>query len=161
MSIQSEIERISGEVGDQTELIGQIRTALVGKGTGGAVVIGSLPVAEGNTPVAMNTTVNRRNGTSYGAIGGTSITIKKAGTYRFRWLMFRSSTSGTFGTQLYKGTQPQGSAKTTFSNHAGTCSQDITCVAGDVISIYGCSGASTNYIYAGFLTACINWDNGL
>ena len=38
MSIQSEIERISGEVGDQAELIGQIRSALVGKGAGDALM---------------------------------------------------------------------------------------------------------------------------
>ena len=38
MSIQSEIERISREVGDQAELIGQIRSALVGKGAGDALM---------------------------------------------------------------------------------------------------------------------------
>ena len=117
-------------------------------------------ITAGDTPVAMTAAINRRTGTTYAAIDGQSITIKKAGTYRFRWTMFRSSTSGTFGTQLYKGTTAQGSAKTSWSNHAQTCSQDITCAAGDVISIYGRSGSTSNYIYAGNLTACINWDTG-
>ena len=53
MSIQSEIERISGEVGDQTELIEQIRSALVGKsGGGGAAVIEPLSVTANGTYTA-------------------------------------------------------------------------------------------------------------
>ena len=35
MSVQSQIQRISGAVSDQNSLINQIRAALVGKGTGG------------------------------------------------------------------------------------------------------------------------------
>lgn len=35
MSVQSQINRISGAVSDQNSLINQIRAALVGKGTGG------------------------------------------------------------------------------------------------------------------------------
>ena len=53
MSIQSEIERISGEVGDQAELIGQIRSALVGKGAGDALMtIEPLSVTENGTYTA-------------------------------------------------------------------------------------------------------------
>ncbi len=52
MSIQSEIERINGEVDDQAELIEQIEAALAGKSGGGAAVIEPLSVTENGTYTA-------------------------------------------------------------------------------------------------------------
>ena len=53
MSIQTQIERISGEVNEQKNLISQIRTALQGKAAGGA----GLPTQEKNVEITENGTV--------------------------------------------------------------------------------------------------------
>lgn len=58
---------------------------------------------------------DRVNTTSYTATDVT-LTVAKSGTYNIYWSGFRSSTSGTSGSQLYKNGSAVGSAQTTFTN---------------------------------------------
>ena len=82
MSIQSEIERISGEVGDQAELIGQIRSALVGKGAGDALMtIEPLSVTENGTYTAPSGTNGYDPVTVNVPQPSGSITITENGTH--------------------------------------------------------------------------------
>lgn len=82
MSIQSEIERISGEVGDQAGLIEQIRSALVGKsGGGGMAVIEPLSVTANGTYTAPNGTDGYDPVTVNVPQPSGSITITENGTH--------------------------------------------------------------------------------
>lgn len=57
----------------------------------------------------------RVNTTSYTATA-VKLTVAKSGTYNITWSGFRSSTSGTNGSQLYRNGSALGSAQTTFSD---------------------------------------------
>lgn len=85
---------------------------------------------------------------------GVTLTVAVAGTYDIYWSMFRSSTSsGTQGTQLYKGTSTQGSAFTSWSNHAQVCKlTGVTLAKNDVLHVYGRSRSTSTYVYAANLT---------
>ena len=91
--------------------------------------------------------------TSYSATGVT-LTVSVAGTYDIYWTGYRSSTSsGTQGTQLYKGSSTQGSAFTTWSNHCQVCKlTGVTLAKDDVLKVYGRSRSTSSYCYAANLT---------
>lgn len=57
----------------------------------------------------------RVNTTSYTATA-VKLTVAKSGTYNITWSGFRSSTSGTNGSQLYRNGSALGSAQTTFTD---------------------------------------------
>ncbi len=117
-------------------------------------------ITAGDTPVLMNASVERRAGTSYGSVG-VSITIPKDGTYRLKWCAFRTTTSGTSGSRLYRNGSAVGSAITSWTgSYYQANSLDLSCSKDDVIDIYVRSRSTSYYVSAGFLTACINWDNG-
>lgn len=63
-----------------------------------------------NTQVAHG--VDRVATTSYTAVNGQSITVEVTGTYDIYWTGFRSSTSGTNGSQLYIDNVAYGTAQT-------------------------------------------------
>lgn len=91
----------------------------------------------------------RRQGTSYAEIEGISLTVSKSGTYDVYWTGYRSSTSGTFGTQLYRNNSSSGSQQTSFSNNEQHPHlSDVSLSAGDELTIRGRSGSTNNYIYA-------------
>ena len=92
---------------------------------------------------------------------GISITITKAGTYRFKFGCGRTNTSGTWTTQLYKNGSAISGATATWSSYQGTCKADVTCAAGDVIAIYGRARSTSYRLIVGQLVACIEWDTGL
>lgn len=99
--------------------------------------------------VQISNASSRRSGTSYGAISNVTLTVEKTGTYDVYWSGFRSATSGTFGTQLYKNGTSSGSAQTTFSNHEQHPHlSNVSLSVGDVLTIQGRSGSTSNYIYA-------------
>lgn len=122
---------------------------------GGATLV---PTA-GDYPVVENDDLARIASTSLTSTG-VSITIPVTGTYRLKWSAFRSSTSGTNSSQLYRrrngSTSAIGSAVTTWTNtyyQANTL--DIACNAGDEIIVYARSRGTSYYVCAGNLSACV------
>lgn len=94
-----------------------------------------------------------------------SITIKKAGTYRFKIPAIAKSSfsSGSPTVSLYKNGTSANS--TTITSSTVECvSFDLECAVGDVISVYakavGSNYSSTTVTVFG-LIACIDWTNGL
>ena len=95
----------------------------------------------------------RITSTSYSKACG-DITVSKAGTYDIYWTAYRTSSSGTWGTQLYKNGTAQGTAQTSFVNsyYQVIHLTDVTLAKDDVLSVYGRSRGSSYYLYVGQLT---------
>lgn len=79
-----------------------------------------------------------------------SIQVSKAGTYKCYWSMDRNTTSGTTGSQLYKGSTALGSAHTSWTynnnNRNGmNCEETLTFAKNDTITVRARS-RSTSYI---------------
>lgn len=92
----------------------------------------------------------RRNNTALGSV--TSLTCGVAGTYDVYWTCSRSSTSGTWGSQLYINGTAYGTENTTFSNNAQTNHlTGVTIPANATVAVYGRS-RSGYYIYVPQLT---------
>lgn len=101
-----------------------------------------------NVQTAQSTT--RRNNTALGSV--TSLTCSTAGTYDVYWTCARSSTSGTWGSQLYINGTAYGTENTTFSNNVQTNKlTGVTIPANATVAIYGRS-RSGYYIYVPQLT---------
>lgn len=149
-------EQVAVEAGVYTT--GQIKVAAqTGGGSGGApstIVAGDTPVLS-SSKLAYTCTATSMTAT------GISITITKAGTYRFKFSCGRTSTSGTWTTQLYKNGSAVSGATVTWSSYQGTCTADIACSAGDTIQIYARSRSTSYRNIVGQLVACIDWDTGL
>ena len=94
--------------------------------------------------------------TSYTAVSGQSITVEKTGTYDVHWVGWRSSTSGTNGSQLYIGNTAYGSAQTTF-NSSYTNAQivhltGVSLTAGQTITVRARARGTSYYMYVMNLT---------
>ena len=90
---------------------------------------------------------DRRTANSYGATAVT-LTVAKTGTYNVSWCAWRSSSSGTMGTNLYRGNS-SGTNQQTFT---GTYGQVITLnnqsyTKDDVLTVYATSGSNSRSIY--------------
>lgn len=82
-----------------------------------------------------------------------SLICSKSGTYDVYWDCFRSTTSGTSGSQLYIGGTASGSANTTFSNHAQNNHRTgVQINANQEVAVYVRSRATNYYAYCGQLT---------
>lgn len=102
-----------------------------------------------NVQVAQSTT--RVANTAYTKTA--SLTCKVSGTYDVYWDCFRSSTSGTSGSQLHLGSSAYGTANTTFSNHAqNNHLTGVQISANQEVSVYVRSRATNYYAYCGQLT---------
>lgn len=102
-----------------------------------------------NVQVAQSTT--RATASTYTNL--ISLTCSTAGKYDIYWNCFRSSTSGTSGSQLYINGAAQGTANTTFTNHAQTNhSTNVTLAKNDVVAVYARSRGNSYYSYVGQLT---------
>lgn len=104
-----------------------------------------------NVQVAQSTT--RVASTTYTKTA--TLTCSKAGTYDVYWDCFRSSTSGTSGSQLYVGGSEYGNPNTTFSSNIHVQSNHLTGVtlaANQEVAVYVRSRASNYYAYCGQLT---------
>lgn len=102
-----------------------------------------------NVQVAQSTT--RVANTAYTKTA--TLTCSKTGTYDVYWDCFRSTTSGTSGSQLHIGGSTYGSANTTFSNHAqNNHLTGVSISAGQEVSVYVRSRATNYYAYCGQLT---------
>lgn len=90
--------------------------------------------------------------TSYTATD-VSITVEKTGTYDISWMGWRSTSSGTSGSQLYINGSAYGSAHTTFT---GTYGQSIKLSGveleeGDVLVVRARARNTSYYMYVGNL----------
>lgn len=91
--------------------------------------------------------------TSTTATSLNSLTCSTTGTYTVTWTCTRSSTSGTWSSQLYVGGTASGSSQTTWSNHVQTVSlTNVSISANQTVAVYGVSRGSNYYIYAPQLT---------
>ena len=98
------------------------------------------------------TSTSRVTSTSYSKVSG-EITVEKTGTYDVYWSTMRSSTSGTWGSQLYIDGSAYGSAQTSFSNHVQAIHlSNVHLDAGDKISVYARSRGNSYYAYVPLLT---------
>lgn len=123
---------------------------------------GSFPpstITAGDTPVMCNPTFAKSSSSSALANTGISLTIPKAGTYRFKWYLAGGS-GYTVYSRLYKNGTAVGTQKST-TNEAMCPTEDLSCSAGDVIAIWtrGYSYGGT-WGSSGMLVACIDGDNG-
>lgn len=102
-----------------------------------------------NTQVVQGTT--RTTSSTLTAIGA-ELTVSKTGTYNIYWSAFRSSTSSsyTYGTQLYIDGTAHGTQNTTWSNHVqNNHLENVSLTANQKIRVYGRnSRGSSYYIYA-------------
>lgn len=92
-----------------------------------------------------------RTANSYGATSVT-LTVAKTGTYKISWCAWRSSSSGTMGTNLYIGSTA-GTNNQTFTGTYGQCitltGQSLT--KDTVLTLYATSGNNSRTIYVGNL----------
>ena len=103
----------------------------------------ALVVQQGNTRIAS---------TSYTKACG-DITVSKTGTYDVYWTAYRTSTSGTWGTQLHIGSTAYGSVQSTFSSYYQTVHlSNVSLTANQTLSVYGRTRGSNYYLYVGQLT---------
>ena len=97
--------------------------------------------------------VNRATSSTYTEISGQSLTVAVTGKYDIYWSGYRSSTSGTSGSQLYINNTAYGSAQTAFTNHGQSIHlSNVSLTQGQTISIRARSRGSNYYMYVGNLT---------
>ena len=105
-----------------------------------------------NAQVVQGTT--RTTSSTLTAIGA-ELTVSKTGTYDIYWSAFRSSTSSsyTYGTQLYINGSAHGTQNTTWSNHVqNNHLTSVSLTVNQKLRVYGReSRGSSYYIYAPML----------
>lgn len=105
-----------------------------------------------NAQVVQGTT--RTTSSTLTAIGA-ELTVSKTGTYDIYWTAFRSSTSSsyTYGTQLYIDGSAHGNQNTTWSNHVqNNHLTSVSLTENQKLRVYGReSRGSSYYIYAPML----------
>lgn len=94
----------------------------------------------------------RITSTAYSKACG-DITVATTGTYDVYWTAYRTSTSGTWGTQLYIGSSSYGTAQTSFTNsyYQAIHLTNVSLTKNQVVSVYGRSRGSNYYLYVGQL----------
>ena len=129
--------------GDSNLVAGNIKSGVSIFGVAGSYT-GSGGGTSMNVQVAQST--SRATSTSYTSL--VSLTCTKAGTYNVYWTGFRSSTSGTWGSQLYLGGSAYGSAQSTFSNHIQNVAlTGVQISANQTVAVYARSRGSNYYAY--------------
>lgn len=95
---------------------------------------------------------SRTTSTSYSSLN--SMTCTKAGTYTVYWSTMRSSTSGTWGSQLYVNGTAYGTADTAnWSNHVQNKTlTGVTIGANQTVAVYARSRGSNYYAYVPLVT---------
>ena len=92
------------------------------------------------------------NATSYTATD-VSLTVAKTGTYKVSWIGWRSTGSGTSGSQLYIGNTAYGSANTTFTRSYGQniVLNNVSLTQGQTITVRARARGSSYYMCVGNL----------
>ena len=95
----------------------------------------------------------RITATTYSKACG-DITVSKTGTYHVYWSSYRTSSSGTWGTQLYINGSAYGTAQTTFTSsyYQAIHLTNVSLAANQTVAVYGRSRGSNYYLYVGQLT---------
>lgn len=102
--------------------------------------------------------VGRATTSTYTAVSGITLTVSKTGTYDVYWCGYRSSTSGTSGSQLYIGSSAYGSAQTSFNTGSGltNCQNvhltNVSLTANQVLTVRARSRGNNYYMYIYNLT---------
>lgn len=117
-------------------------------------------ITAGDTPVLCSSTLAYTCTATSMTNTGISITVPRAGTYRFKFSCGRTNTSGTWTAQLYKNGSAVSRATATWNQYQGTYNGTVTCNANDTIAIYARSRGSSYRAIIGQLVACIEWDTG-
>lgn len=84
---------------------------------------------------------------------GHSLTVAKTGTYKVSWTAWRSSSTGTMGTNLYRNSTAGTNQQTwtnTYGQHIVLENQSYT--QGDVLTLYATSGNASRYCWVAGLT---------
>lgn len=134
-------------------------SATVNVASSGGITVPST-ITAGDTPVLVSSTMAYTCTSTSMTKTGISVTVPRAGTYRFKFSCGRTNTSGTWTAQLYKNGSAVSGATATWSSYQGTYNGTVTCSAGDTIEIYARSRGSSYRLIVGHLTACIDWDTG-
>lgn len=101
--------------------------------------------------VQTNQTTSRTSSTSLTSVN--SLTCSTAGTYDVYWTCDRSSTNGTWSSQLYLGGTAYGSEQTAWSNHVQTVHlSNVTISANQTVAVYVKARGTNYYGYAPQLT---------
>lgn len=106
-----------------------------------------------NAQIALG--VGRVASSSYAEVSGQSITVSKTGTYDVYWCGWRTSTSGTSGSQLYINGTAYGSAQTSFSSFSNAQTvhlSNVSLTQGQTIAVRARSRNTSYYMYIYNLT---------
>lgn len=79
---------------------------------------------------------------------GLSLTVAKTGTYKVSWTAWRSSSSGTMGTNLHRNSTTGTNQQTwtnTYGQHIVLNNQSYN--AGDVLTLYATAGSTSRYCW--------------
>ena len=116
-------------------------------------VTGTYTGGGGGTSMNAQSHQSTSRSTSTTATSLNSLTCSTTGTYTVTWTCTRSSTSGSWSSQLYVGGTASGSSQTTWSNHVQTVTlTNVSISANQTVAVYGVSRGSNYYIYAPQLT---------
>ena len=101
--------------------------------------------------IQTNQSTNRTSSTSLTSVN--SMTCSTTGTYDVYWTCSRTSTSGTWSSQLYINGSAYGSAQTTWSNHVQNVHlTGVSIGANDVVAVYAQARGTNYYVYCPQLT---------
>lgn len=119
-------------------------TRTQGTASGGGGSSKNIQIAQG---------VNRVSTTTYTEVSGQALTVAKTGTYNVYWSGYRSSTSGTSGSQLYINDSAYGSAQTTFSTHGQSVHlSNVSLTQGQEIAVRARARSTSYFMYVANLT---------
>lgn len=97
-----------------------------------------------NVQIAQST--SRATSTAYTKLA--SLTCSATGTYDVYWTCTRTSTSGTWGSQLYIAGSSYGSVEATFSNHIQNVHlSNVSITKNQEVAVYARSRGSNYYAY--------------
>lgn len=139
-----------------------LASVVVNVSGGGGVPLPST-ITPGDTPVAIGFVTNPNDdfifSTTAKKIPGEEITIKRAGTYRFKATAQCETTTGTYALYIYKNNSLVHTETKASGLDAFSVSADIACNVGDIIDLRARSRSTSYFLWCPCFVACINWDN--